>query len=75
MVSGFGRLSWRAIKRFVSITVVKPKPSKQVSVSVYFKYLSTTVVQELHYSKSKVNRQIWFLFLFYHRELPFLIYL
>lgn len=72
MVSGFGRSCQRAIKHFVSVTVVKSKPSRQGSASVYFKYLRATVVWELHYSRSKVNRQICFSFLSHHRELPFL---
>lgn len=44
MVSGFGRSCQRAIKHFVSVTVVKSKPSRQVSASVCFKYLRATVV-------------------------------
>ena len=44
MVSGFGRSCWRAVTCFVSVTMIKPVPSKQVNVLVCFKHLSTPVV-------------------------------
>lgn len=50
---------WRVIKWFVSIIIMKQEPSKQVSVLVLC--LSTTVVWELHYFRSKVNiPRFWF---------------